>query len=71
MMVSCASARSARLPRLTATRSFAQARRGVTINESAVSAIPTTLSPARSPVRSRRPDSATMYTARAKSRTPA
>src|SRR6266849_9407364 len=49
-MVSCASARSARLPRLAATRSFARARRGITINESAVSTIPTTLSPGRWPV---------------------
>jgi len=39
---------------------YVMARRGITINESAVSTIPTTLSPGRSPVRSRRHDSATM-----------
>ena len=39
---------------------YVMARSGITINESAVSTIPTTLSPGRSPVSSRRPDSATM-----------
>src|SRR6059058_810466 len=38
---------------------YVMARSGITINESAVSTIPTTLSPGRSPVRSRRHDSAT------------
>ena len=46
-MVSCASARSARLPRLAATPSFARASRGITTSESAVSAIPTALTSGR------------------------
>src|SRR6266446_911296 len=59
-MLSWASARSARLPRLAATRSFPRARSGITIKDRAVRTMPIRLDSGRLPVTRTLTESVTM-----------